>query len=352
MTAIERVIMNNKYVIVAACLLLHGLIATTAVYASEPASALPSVQSEEPQAALSASQGPVADYSDKGADTCIKCHDEDSAFPVFSIFKSKHGQQADSRAPFAGLQCESCHGPGDNHAKRVPPGETRAPILSFAKASRLSADRLNHFSPEQQNQACLSCHQGGSHIAWQGSEHENAGIACVDCHSVHTAQDAVLSKRTQPDVCFKCHKNVRAAFYKTSVHPVRSGLMSCSACHQVHGTGADKALIKPTVNQTCYVCHAEKRGPFLWQHAPVTEDCTLCHNPHGSVHQALLKKPTVLLCKQCHAASGHPALAPSGNALPGGSRPTASAFQLLGACTNCHSQVHGSNHPSGVKGMR
>ena len=29
-----------------------------------------------------------------------------------------------------------------------------------------------------------------------------------------------------------------------------------------------------------------------------------------------------------------------------------SVFLLAGGCTNCHSQVHGSNHPSGAKLMR
>ena len=32
--------------------------------------------------------------------------------------------------------------------------------------------------------------------------------------------------------------------------------------------------------------------------------------------------------------------------LPGGTGPTVSSL-ALGNCMNCHSQVHGSNHPSG-----
>jgi DmsE family decaheme c-type cytochrome len=90
-------------------------------------------------------------------------------------------------------------------------------------------------------------------------------------------------------------------------------------------------LSKPTVNQTCYSCHAEKRGPVLWEHAPVAEDCALCHSPHGSVRQALLVKTPPLLCQQCHSAAGHPSVArtagPAGGRrqhrfgqLPGGQR--------------------------------
>ena len=105
------------------------------------------------------------------------------------------------------------------------------------------------------------------------------------------------------------------------------------------------------MNQTCYTCHAEKRGPFLWEHAPAAEDCTLCHDPHGSVNPARLKKNPPLLCQQCHSIAGHPSVARTPAGLPGGAG-GGSAFLLAGSCLNCHSQIHGSNHPSGVKLMR
>jgi DmsE family decaheme c-type cytochrome len=181
--------------------------------------------------------------------------------------------------------------------------------------------------------------------------HEGASFACANCHKIHTPNDPVLSKATQPDVCYKCHKKQRADFFKPSTHPVRAGLMTCSDCHKPHGSGADALLAKPTVNQTCYTCHAEKRGPFLWEHAPVTEDCTTCHTPHGSVHPALLTKSAPLLCQQCHSKTSHNAAAYTGAALPGGSV-APSSYLLVGSCTNCHSQVHGSNHPSGPRLMR
>jgi hypothetical protein len=65
----------------------------------------------------------------------------------------------------------------------------------------------------------------------------------------------------------------------------------------------------------------------------------------------LLKKSPPLLCQQCHSPANHPSFAYTADGLPGGTSPP-SAFLLAGSCTNCHSQVHGSNHPSGVKLMR
>jgi len=127
--------------------------------------------------------------------------------------------------------------------------------------------------------------------------------------------------------------------------------MACSDCHSAHGSAAPAMLVKPTLNQTCFSCHADKRGPLLWEHEPVAEDCSLCHTPHGSVRNALLTKTPPLLCQQCHSTAGHPSVARTGAALPANGS-NGALFVVAGSCTNCHTQVHGSNHPSGAKLMR
>ena len=280
-------------------------------------------------------------YSEKGADTCLMCHTVAWPYPIFDIFKTKHAQRADKRTPFAagGLQCEACHGPGAAHA-------------ATGNKGAINSNKPDSWVPvEQRNAYCLKCHSGNARTGWHASTHGTNDIACANCHKIHAERDPVRVKATQPEVCYKCHTKQRADFHKSSVHPVRFGTIACSDCHNPHGTNTTALLVKPTVNQTCYTCHAEKRGPFLWEHAPAAEDCTLCHTPHGSVYGSLLKKNPPLLCQQCHSVSGHPAVARTPAGLPGGSA-GASGFLLVGGCTNCHSQVHGSNHPSGVKLMR
>lgn len=318
---------NHRPILLPAFLLLLGLAWSAQSLAQQP---------EQPgEAAAPATKSALASqYSTKGADSCIQCHDEDSEFPVFSIFKTKHAQRADKRTPFAGLQCEACHGPRGKHPATL--------VINFGIKSDVPVAK--------QNAMCLQCHQNDHRINWQGSPHENADLACASCHKIHAAHDPVLAKLTQPDVCYTCHKKVRADFNKPSAHPVRFGQLTCTDCHQPHGASATTALLtKPTLNQTCYTCHAEKRGPFLWEHAPVAENCALCHTPHGSIHPALLIKRPPLLCQQCHSQAGHPSIARTPAGLPSG---MPSAFLLAGSCTNCHSQIHGSNHPSGVKLMR
>jgi DmsE family decaheme c-type cytochrome len=97
-------------------------------------------------------------------------------------------------------------------------------------------------------------------------------------------------------------------------------------------------LVRATVNETCYICHAEKRGPFLWMHPPVAQNCANCHDPHGSINRSMLKLRPPRLCQQCHIGTFHPGSPGS----PG------SVFVFSRACTNCHSAIHGSNAPGGV----
>jgi len=280
-------------------------------------------------------------YTRKGADTCLKCHDEDYKYPIYPLFYSKHGDRNDKRTPMAQLQCESCHGPGRAHATEPKVGFKRARIISFGAKSASSL--------ATQNNQCLQCHNNKDHLAWVGSAHETQNVLCVGCHTVHVRKDPVLDKTQQAEACYACHKKQRAEFARNSAHPVRYGKMVCTQYHNPHGSLADALLKTSTKNGTCYTCHAEKRGPFLWTHAPVAEDCGTCHEHHGSMHTPLLKKRAPLLCQQCHTQAGHPSLAYTENGLVS---QTPNAFLLAKSCLNCHSQVHGSNHPSGAKLMR
>jgi DmsE family decaheme c-type cytochrome len=223
----------------------------------------------------------------------------------------------------------------------VRSGQDRPVIPVFGPASAASV--------EQQNGMCLACHTPDVQHGWAGSAHEREGVACVSCHEVHAAHDRVLSKLTQAETCMGCHPQQRAQSQLPFAHPVRQERVICSDCHEPHGALADFALVGRTLNDTCFSCHADKRGPYLWEHAPVSEDCSLCHEPHGSNHRALLTQRPPLLCQQCHSEAGHPSVPLSGTQLPSG---TPSSQALGRGCMNCHSKVHGSNHPSGAALMR
>jgi DmsE family decaheme c-type cytochrome len=269
-----------------------------------------------------------------GAALCVTCHDEED-LPDMS--RSAHGFTADKRAP----DCISCHGPSPTHAKK-PAGvsERPHPDRMFTKKSTTPAS--------ERNAACLTCHNKDAKRAlWAGSQHDAADIACNSCHKIHANSDKVLSKATQTDVCYTCHKEQRTQMNRPSHHPVPEGKMSCSDCHNPHGSAGPKLVKRDSINDTCYTCHAEKRGPFVHSHEPVTEDCSNCHNAHGTTVPAMLKARPPLLCQQCHTPHAQTGDGPIPGQLTSATRSQNSVTIWQGrSCLNCHTQVHGSNNPS------
>ena len=293
------------------------------------------------------------------SETCGDCH----SAHIVQINHHKHGQKVDLRTPFAAQGCETCHGQGETHVINIlAESDDMGGLVTY------SGD--NPSPPDQQNDMCRRCHQGGMFLHWQASIHESEDLACTSCHTIHKP-DKVRERTTQTEVCFGCHKDIRAQTFRASTHPVREGKVVCSDCHNPHGSAGPSALKQLTVNENCYTCHAEKRGPFLWEHFPVSEDCTLCHNVHGSNHAALLNRQGPQLCQQCHGkitglgggggGGGHGG---GGGGGGGGSThvrrlhgfasvdPARGRFIVGENCLNCHRQVHGSNHPSGPNLLR
>ena len=235
---------------------------------------------------------------------CMTCHTAASDEPIHALFQTAHG-----RLNGGGMAaCTSCHGSSDAHRGNPT---NNAPDTSFGpRWEGAAADT---------NTACLGCHEQKQQMFWLGSVHEQEDLACTSCHNSHTRSDAVLSDAGQLDTCLGCHSRQQAELRLPSRHPILEGKTSCTDCHNPHGSGSESALIEPTLNDTCYSCHSEKRGPHLWEHPPVAEDCSNCHKPHGSVHANLLTARAPFMCQQCHAAAFHPSLAYDGSSTRNGS---------------------------------
>jgi DmsE family decaheme c-type cytochrome len=271
-----------------------------------------------------------------GAETCMGCHED--AYRSFETTKMGRLFLKHPRNSRDAIGCENCHGPGQAHAE-AGGGKGVAGFISFAKDDPTPVERRNDM--------CLQCHTAGDRLFWAGSAHESRDVACTTCHTVMTniSPKSALARPTVIDTCGSCHVKQRGRQMRFSHMPLREGKMTCTSCHNPHGTVSQALLKQQSVNDNCYSCHTEKRGPFLWEHAPVIESCSNCHEPHGTNIARMLKVPRPRLCQQCHTETMHPSR-------PYGYEPGSLKFALGRACAQCHVNIHGSNHPSGSRFVR
>jgi predicted CXXCH cytochrome family protein len=302
--------------------------------------------------AVSKSDDKSDDYV--GSDACSACHEQQ--FKSFS--KTPHSRLARAHWKSERQGCESCHGPGKAH---IEGGGDKTKIRTFENETA-----------KQISDNCLSCHAGReSHNNYRRGEHWRNDVGCTDCHSPHTSSHRQpeprsdgsssphpvgpfaahandfdprsMLKRHEVLVCMACHNETKSQFTMPFHHKVLEGAMNCSDCHNPHGGFELKqARLATGADAACFKCHADKQGPFVFEHAPLkVEGCAACHDPHGSANPKLLKRSVVAqLCIECHSNIGTlPGEEPSGAAQV----PHDLSNPRYRNCTICHVKIHGSN---------
>ena len=278
---------------------------------------------------------------------CATCHEAQ----WHAIDLTAHGAKTDP----SGSMCQACHGDASEHLK--DPMKAK-PANPFGKTGTV----------QQRTDTCLACHASNRNLAfWTSGKHQINEVTCSNCHSIHGKALAPSINKfvttflpNQTDICANCHQPIRAATLKPSHHPIPEGKIRCTDCHNPHGAITPAMLKAPTINDQCYSCHADKRGPFVFSHPPVEENCATCHNPHGSVHARLLNESAPNLCQDCHDASRHPGtiygaagsficqpgdISAACNGKQGQPSANVNTRLIARACRNCHNAVHGSNAP-------
>ncbi len=309
------------------------------LYAEDPAAppAVPEAPAApaEPTAAPAATPPAASASADKvdyvGAETCLSCHSGQGDFK-----DSVHGRSLVQGKGIAYEKtCETCHGPGSLHAAAA--GDKANPGYGTVRT-------FKNISARALNDTCLECHQDQKRNNWVGSPHEKRDVSCLTCHSIHEpkSKKLLLVKPNIEQVCAECHRSQVSKVRRSQHMPVIEGKMSCSSCHNPHGTATPKMLTSRTGNENCYACHADKRGPFLWEHLPVRENCLNCHDAHGSHHPNMLQAKQPFLCQRCHVQAQHRSTAYDQSSIKNLDNKV-----MLHSCANCHTNIHGSNHPSG-----
>jgi len=279
----------------------------------------------------------AADNGYVGSAPCQVCH-PDIWIP---FYKNPHYKSiASGKESPERTGCEGCHGPGKRH---IDAGGGQESIIAFSQ-----------LAPERVLDACLRCHsQTLSRANIRRSSHTLNGVVCTNCHSIHGSQTPrALLRTTQLTLCYDCHPNVRAQISMPFKPRVEEGLMSCTDCHNPHGSFAPtwRMASRPRMTEQakaneepCLNCHADTRGPFVFEHAGVRVDgCESCHYPHGSTNSRLLRRPVVFtLCLECHNGAGNFGRQAKGIVTPGSLHNLADPRYQN--CTACHVRIHGSN---------
>lgn len=290
-------------------------------------------------ACVLASTGRAQDAQYVGSEVCLACHTAIAQ----SFNRNPHFESVakGGRQPPADTGCEGCHGPGSAH---IAGGGNPAAIIRF--------DRL---APSAVLDRCLSCHADDlGKMRIRRSSHSTGEISCVSCHSVHGSSEiGPLLATREVELCYTCHIEVRAQFNLPFKHRVNEGSMKCSDCHNPHGApeatwaaAGSRNMVRHAAGNdiVCVGCHTDKRGPFVYEHAPIrVEGCATCHNPHGSTNARLLTRPAAFtMCLECHNG-----VSEFGTRLDGVPNPTVGFHNLANAqfqnCVVCHSRIHGSN---------
>lgn len=264
---------------------------------------------------------------------CADCHDELSV----EFKNTPHGIYFSEDSRRANGNCQACHGDGTAHVDDPMPENIYNPAREMATSGE---------------NTCLSCHRSGQFGDWEFSQHAGGDVGCSSCHSVHGGFEKSRSAGV-PELCYTCHSDVRAAAYMPSHHPIAEGKVSCLDCHNPHG-GEAMFTVTGTTRELCLSCHADKEGPFVYEHAPVNEDCQICHTAHGSVADNLLKVSEPTLCLSCHSMHFHATVigvdgefdSQQAPERAGVSTPDAWQQGFLTKCTQCHTEVHGSDLPA------
>jgi DmsE family decaheme c-type cytochrome len=284
--------------------------------AAQPAPAV------EPQKAPEAAKSADA----TAAMSCADCHDQAK---VFGINPHAHGKASKGQV-VPNAVCEGCHGNGTAHMEAGGDKSLIYKPVGVAGA----------------NKTCLGCHDTTTdRISRHTGHHANsAQVNCLTCHSIHSSEARAphLLAREQLALCSTCHATTVASFRnKPYAHRLGRGGMECSSCHEPHGMPIKPQNLRMTGagEMPCLGCHADKRGPFVFNHGSVAiGDCTTCHEVHGSSNPKMLKRSTVMqLCIECHSPITPNTL---GSQPPSFHNLTTVRYQN---CTSCHMAIHGSN---------
>jgi len=201
-------------------------------------------------------------------DNCVFCHNTGPR-PGEALRVSSDGErQFDSKVAELGIACESCHGPGREHAE-----SERSPLERYAAYAgrRHSGSIINpeELSPEREIELCGQCHgqrlpvDRAHLVKWLTTGPTYRSGERLTDHVIPVTRTTPSPAGSVPDLFklrFWADGTPRLTAYEyqgismSACHA--KGTLKCSSCHSMHG-GDPKGMIEPEMrgNEACTSCH-------------------------------------------------------------------------------------------------
>ena len=275
-----------------------------------------------------------------GVDSCIECHTEnhsgwirtihstafdtlaesgdDDNFLCFACHSVGYGEASGfvdlaTTPQLAGVQCESCHGPGSNH--NIDPetyhlqrpfdsalcgachqschglcGDDHHPQFEQWSESKHSTALFDLLQQPDAEDACLECHSTDYRLAPEGEEptllEALYSVECVACHATHHNDHLGQLRLPKRLLCAECHTMLDAVPGSEPDQPQTEML------HGVGGFDLDGSRLE---------------GPHTAHWWGIPDECSVCHvlsEPYGGPDQPVNSGHTFLAnmraCGPCH----------------------------------------------------
>jgi len=180
------------------------------------------------------------------------------------------------------INCEACHGPGSRHVEAW----TRAGTGGHPDSAAAGLVDLKTLSPERQMEVCARCHAAKTII----SRGFRPGERLLDYYQpqVPSDQQVFFADGRNKRLNYNYIELLQSACYL-------KGNLTCTGCHDSHGSGYPADLKEPEENQDrlCLPCHAAKKtGPTEHTHHPAESAgsrCVACHMPYMDLAERRLQ---------------------------------------------------------------
>jgi hypothetical protein len=185
---------------------------------------------------------------------CLECH----ATYIKPLSSGPLTNSYDKDSLITGISCETCHGPGADHIARQKAGTATTADRAILNPAKFSRDR--------QVDLCALCHNGTQREAIAPAFSYIPGRPLTDYFKPIPSDTA-----EHPDV----HGNQVGLLQRSRCY-LSSRTMTCSTCHDVHGT--EQAAM--AYSNRCLICHKSQNcGMAKTMGQKITGKCIDCHMP-------------------------------------------------------------------------